>query len=96
MKTIIATIAALAAVPALAQMTPAPATPGQQPAEQAQQAYGERVDSEAKARAKLSEKGYSVERIERRPDGTFAATTMKDNERKQVVVHSDGRVTPAS
>ncbi|MFQ3666119.1 MAG: hypothetical protein SNJ79_08855 [Sphingomonadaceae bacterium] len=94
MKTMFATLAALVAAPALAQMTPAPGAPGQPAATQEMRA--ERVDSEAKARARLGEMGYSVERIEQRGDGSFAATAVKDNERKQLIVHADGRVTPAS
>lgn len=85
------------AAPALAQMQPAtPAQPAERPA-YTQEQTAERITNEAKAREKLASKGYaSVERIEQRADGSFAATVMKDNRREQVVVHADGRVTPGS
>lgn len=97
LKTLMAGGALVMAVPALAQMEPAtPAQPAERPA-YGEERTAERITDEAKARQKLASKGYaSVERIEQRADGSFAATVMKDNRREQVVVHADGRVTPGS
>jgi hypothetical protein len=101
LKTLLMSGALVMAAPALAQMQPAQPQPAQpQPAERpayTQERTAERITDETKARQKLASKGYaSVERIEQRADGTFAATVMKDNRREQVVVHADGRVTPGS
>jgi hypothetical protein len=99
LKSLMTSGALVMAAPALAQMQPAePAQPqaAERPA-YAQERTAERITDEAKARQKLASKGYaSVERIEQRADGSFAATVMKDNRREQVVVHADGRVTPGS
>jgi hypothetical protein len=94
MKTILVALGLGLAAPVLAgpqamTNTPSQAEPGM--------AGAERIESEASARAKLAAEGFgTVEKVERQEDGTWKATAMKNNVRQSVIVHSDGRVTPAA